>query len=117
MNDNPLFQILFSAGVIFFFIGMILQLFPPREINRTYGYRSKSAMQDFAHWTFAQTYCSQQFVFIGMMLAVISAAGIFIHIPKIMGIGIALVLLLLAFWVLRRRVELAIKKKFMPIEK
>ncbi len=24
-----------------------------------------SAMQDFAHWTFAQTYCSQQFVFIG----------------------------------------------------
>ena len=116
MNDNPLFQILFSAGAIFIFIGMFMQLFPPREINRTYGYRSKSAMQDFAHWTFAQTYCSQQFVFIGMMLALISVASIFIYIPQILGIFIGLVLVLLAFWVLHRRVELAIKKKFMPVE-
>ncbi len=35
---------------------VILRLFPPRKINRLYGYRTKRSMQNQKKWDFAQKY-------------------------------------------------------------
>ena len=110
--NNPLFLIIFSTAFLFFLAGMVMQLFPPREINRTYGYRSKSAMQDHPHWEFAQTYCSHQLIFLGMVLALISVVGVFARLSTMFSVFIGCGVFFMAAMLLRFRVELAIKKKF-----
>ena len=49
-------------------IPIFLYLFPPKEINAIYGYRTKRASKDINSWNFAQKYFSKRWILIPIII-------------------------------------------------
>ena len=56
------------VGLIYLVSGFILNKYPPKKINQTYGYRTKESMKSQAKWNFAQTYSSKLLTFCSTIL-------------------------------------------------
>jgi uncharacterized membrane protein len=76
---NPITYILTTNGVLFL-LAVIFWKFPPKKINRLYGYRTFKAMQNQKIWDFANTTFNQTFLMYsgfsllaGLLLASFSA--------------------------------------------
>ncbi|GAA0125097.1 SdpC immunity protein SpdL [Clostridium sp. CTA-19] len=54
-------------GIICIFIGFIFKAFPPRKINRIYGYRTKLSMKNEDTWNVAQKYSANTFIILGFI--------------------------------------------------
>ncbi|XQY92228.1 SdpI family protein [Metabacillus sp. HB246100] len=59
-------------GAVFFIAGMILYLFPPREINNIYGYRTSSSMRNIENWVKANKFCSRLLMIFGIIMLIFS---------------------------------------------
>lgn len=69
MADLIISFILLAAAIIFI-------LRPPRQINSTYGYRSKRAKKNQRNWDYSQKYCGKLFMWlcgIGFVLQLITS--------------------------------------------
>ncbi|RSD29009.1 SdpI family protein [Mesobacillus subterraneus] len=66
MNEGVLF------GVLIFIPGIILFLFPPKEINYIYGYRTPRSMRNKENWEKANKYSSRLMIIFGLIIVVIS---------------------------------------------
>ncbi|WLD24789.1 SdpI family protein [Flavobacterium dauae] len=66
---NPM---LLHVGVIFYIVGIIMNIFPPKKINSLYGYRTASSMENQTKWDFAQKYSAKIMSVIGLLLVVLS---------------------------------------------
>lgn len=87
-------------------------VFPPKEINALYGYRSANSMKSKERWDFAQKYATAMMIKLGGLLALSGTLGCF-YIPNgktamFMGLGLMIVMVLGLLF----SVEKAIKKKF-----
>lgn len=49
----------FAFYSLFFIAGILLKFFPPKRINKWYGYRTPKAMKDDEAWFFAQSFSSK----------------------------------------------------------
>lgn len=111
-TENLLFLIPVTTGIIFFFAGVVMLLFPPKNINVLYGYRTKSSMKNKEQWDFAQKYSAKELMKSGIAAILIGLTGLVFHLTEntatIVGIGIVIVIVALLFI----RVESAIKSKF-----
>ena len=79
-------------SLIFLFAGIILFIFPPKNINLIYGYRTKSSMKNVSNWNKANKYSSKLLIFFGVLLLVLS---IFIKNTIVILILIAIVIVLI----------------------
>ena len=62
-----------ALGTVFIIAGVMLFLFPPKEINGFYGYRTTSSMKNEWNWTAANRYCSQLLMIFGALLLLVAA--------------------------------------------
>jgi len=58
----------FLVGIVFTLAGVIVYLFPPKQINYFYGYRTKSSMKSKDAWDFSQKYSAVRMFLIGIFL-------------------------------------------------
>ncbi|KIA95020.1 MULTISPECIES: SdpI family protein [unclassified Flavobacterium] len=48
----------FLVSILLFVVSMVLMLFPPKRINRFYGYRTKKSMKNIENWNFSNHFAS-----------------------------------------------------------
>ncbi|MDX5474393.1 MAG: SdpI family protein [Bacillaceae bacterium] len=82
----------FIPSLIFLFAGIILFIFPPKNINPIYGYRTKTSMKNISNWNKANKYSSKLLIFFGILLLVLS---VFINKTIVIMILIAIVIALI----------------------
>ena len=100
------------VGSIFLIIGMILFLFPPKKINKLYGYRTSNSMENIERWNYAQTLSSKRLIISGLLLLTAGIVGLVF--PSIQGlvnsIGLSASVLMIIFIYIKT--ESDIVKKF-----
>lgn len=114
-TGNPLLFIPISSGLIFIIAGIILLKFPPKKINRFYGYRTSSSMKNQERWDFAQIYSSKEMIKVGFLLTLVGLIGLIYHPNEKTGMILGLGFLIIIIIALLIRVESAIKNKFNEI--
>ena len=111
-SQNPLFIICTSTGLIFIITAIITSKYPPKKINLTYGYRTKSSMKSKERWDFAQSYSTDLLYKYGIILTLIGMMcyfTIFAIVPAtILSLMIMSILVVLLFY----KTEKAINDKF-----
>lgn len=109
---NPLAIICFTTGLVFIVAAFITKKYPPKKINSTYGYRTKTSMQSKERWDFSQTYSTQHMLKYGAILLVFGVIGYYLPFSELVlsVIGIALIIILTI--ALYLKTEYAIKEKF-----
>ncbi|ESU31865.1 hypothetical protein G3A_14420 [Bacillus sp. 17376] len=66
MNEGLLF------GIIILLAGIILSLFPPKKINKIYGYRTSKSMRSKENWDKANRYSSRLMILFGVIILLFS---------------------------------------------
>lgn len=107
---------LFIPAVMVIF-GYVMWKYPPKDINRVYGYRTARSMKNIHTWQFAQVYCGRLWWKLGWILGVLTILiqVLFLHrSANMLGIG-ALVIVLVQLVVMLLTIlptEMALQKKF-----
>lgn len=72
LYEGQLSLVLILTGLSLFFIllGFIQMKFPPKQINGSYGYRTKQSMYSDRKWHFAQQYSAKWFIVLGLAMLV-----------------------------------------------
>lgn len=92
---NPLSLITLLAGFVFTLCGIIFRFFPPRKINRLYGYRTHAAMRNEETWRLANRFAAGLMVQLGLLLAGVGVVTFLLPATPLTGVftGIGLVVL------------------------
>jgi uncharacterized membrane protein len=109
---NPWFIILGITGVLNAVVGTILLKFPPKKINRIYGYRTARSMKNQQHWDFAQRYAGREMIRQGLVMVLIGTLGFWLPLKPVVSAFLTLPVMLILFGVLIFRTETALKNKF-----
>lgn len=59
-------------GSIFLVVGLVLFLFPPKEINNIYGYRTQTSKRNKENWKVANRLASRLLILFGGIIALIA---------------------------------------------
>lgn len=73
---------LLLTGIVFIIAGLWLNKFPPKRINRIYGYRIGKAMLSQKAWDLSQPYAGKLMAKIGAILSICGLPFLFINIPE-----------------------------------
>ena len=109
---NPIILIALAVGPIFFIIGLIQLKFPPKKINHTYGYRTKSSMQSQEVWDFAQQFSAKEMIKGGLLFILLAGVGKLVVLNEIVGTSLMLLLIIGFAIFMFSRTEKAIHKQF-----
>ncbi len=110
--QNPLFITLVLTGISFMIIRMIISKFPPKKINKFYGYRTKSSMKSQERWDFAQEFSNDLMLKYGILLTLIGIGGYFISMSEVVSVFISIAVILILVFTMFYQTEKAIKEKF-----
>ncbi|WP_417200309.1 SdpI family protein [Bizionia sp.] len=116
INENSLFLIPFSSGLIFVVVGIIMYKFPPKKINGIYGYRTSNSMKSQERWDFAQIYSAKQMMKYGGLLSLSGIIGLLFQPSENISTGLGLGLMISMVVLLLIRVERKLKNKFKDSE-
>lgn len=61
-------------GAIFFVLGLIMQRYPPKQINSFYGYRTSASMKNQQAWDEANRYAARLMTSLGLYSLIIGVA-------------------------------------------
>jgi uncharacterized membrane protein len=107
MTIKSIFVIGMPSIILFTFLlaGLILYLFPPKKINRFYGYRTPRSMKNQANWDYAQKIGGKYMMLFGVVIFITQTSFGFLlsylgikqdlTIPFQLGIMILLLILML----------------------
>ena len=112
MIENPLINITLFGGLIFMVAGFLMYIFPPKDINSLYGYRTSSSMENKEKWNFAQNYSSKEMMKLGFFLSLSCFLSLITDFDNFINMWIGLGLMILIVILLWLRVEKAIKIEF-----
>lgn len=70
LDNQPFLVLGFINGLSLVLAGLLMQIFPPKEINQLYGYRTKRSMANQSNWDIAQQYSSKLLVLFGLFIIV-----------------------------------------------
>ena len=104
--------IAFTTGVIFFIVAMITLIFPPKNINYLYGYRTPSSMKNQQRWDFAQRYSGIKMLQLGLILIAFSLLNFFMKLNEDLQLIMSLIAIVLVIAFLFFSTEKALKKNF-----
>jgi uncharacterized membrane protein len=110
--NSSLTSITLSLGLIFFVVGLLLKILPPKRMNSIYGYRTSSSMRNLDTWTAANNYSAKLMIFEGISLTVIGLISPAIPDMGIIGTGIAIGFLIFSVIVLIIATEKYLNKIF-----
>jgi uncharacterized membrane protein len=113
--SNPLFLIPVMVGPIFMIAGFILLKSPPKQINHLYGYRTPGSKKNQERWDFAQQYSARLMIKTGIVLALLSVAGLFLELNLVIELILAIALLVGSVILLTVKTERKLNEKF-PIQ-
>ena len=110
--SNPIFIISGSVGLAFFLAYVVVSIWPPKEINDLYGYRSTRSKKSQEAWDFAQQYANRLMLLISALNLLLGIAGTLLTISTVLSVVVSLtfmsITLLWLFW----KSERALKQKF-----
>jgi len=108
---NPAFTIPLAIGLVFTLAGIIMKKFPPKNINAFYGYRTPASMKSKERWDFAQAHSANELMRFGIILMIISPAGLLLPDDE-MNVMIGVISTLIAVIIMIFRTERALRNKF-----
>jgi|SRR5690554_164524 len=86
---------------------------PPKEINKYYGYRTKTSMKTQERWDFSQKVGAQKMIKYSYYLSLSSFLGFLIKIEYVgLSISISVICIILWAFMLIYKTEMAIRRKF-----
>ncbi len=103
------------GGLLFVLAGIIIYLFPPKEINGLYGYRTAASMKSKECWTFAQHYSARKIIWYGSALILVGIAASFIKTSEEIGTIIGLALLISCPIALFVKVQKKLSERFKEV--
>lgn len=109
---NNLLELPLLCGIIFMLAGMAVYVFPPKNINFLYGYRTSTSMKSQEHWTFAQRFAAIKIIQASILLMVSSFLGLVLKIERQTEVFVGMALTLLAVLFILYTTEKALKNKF-----
>lgn len=90
---NDLTILVALVGTIFIVGGLVLSVFPPRNINMVYGYRTATSMKNINTWKSANRYAAKVMMTVGLMLNMLGVIASFL--PDMGNAGVLLGVLLI----------------------
>lgn len=103
-------EMLLICGICFVIFGIWMSIFPPKEINSWYGYRTSSSMKNKENWTFAQKFSAKVMIAVGLGQMALSTLSFVIVLDEENRTLLAIFVLVMSMVVLIMCVERAIKK-------
>lgn len=113
MNEALFFSLL--TGGIFLIAGLFLFIFPPKNINGLYGYRSSFSMKSQEIWDYAQKHAGKQMMKAGLILFVIGGLFYLLSIPSELAVIFELIALLVVVILMLYFVDKHLRNQF-PID-
>ncbi|QAA83149.1 SdpI family protein [Aequorivita sp. H23M31] len=109
-------MVLLLVGPIYVLAGMVMTLFPPKEINGLYGYRTRNSMKNQERWNFAQKYSAKEMIKLGGILLISSGLGLLFNPSKDMALILGIFLMVAITVVLFLKVEKEINRRFGKVD-
>jgi len=100
------------CGIIFMLAGMAMYVFPPKNINFLYGYRTSTSIKSKEHWVFAQRFAAIKIVQCSIFLMASSFLGLVLKMNGQTEIMVGIVLTLITVFFILYTTEKALKSKF-----
>ena len=100
------------SGILFILVGMVIYIFPPKNVNFLYGYRTPRSMKSKEHWVFAQRYAAIKIMQCSIFLMGSSFLGLVLKIDNQTEIMVGIVLTLAAIFLILYTTEKALKSNF-----
>lgn len=113
MNEALFFGLL--TGGIFLLGGFILFIFPPKNINGLYGYRSSFSIKSQEIWDYAQKHAGKQMMKAGLILLVVGGLFYLLPLPSELAVIFELIALLLVVILMLYFIDKHLRKQF-PID-
>lgn len=109
---DPLFLSSGFSGLILIVAAIVTKIFPPKEINDLYGYRSRRSKQSQEVWDFAQAYSAEFLVWVGVYNILIGTLGVFYSLGLGWAIAISMTFLIASCGFLFWKTERELKRRF-----
>ena len=110
--SNPIFIISGAAGASFLLGYIFTKIWPPKEINDFYGYRTKRSKRSKEAWDFAQEYSTRMMLYITLLNLALGISGLFIQVEEtlsfIISMGFMTMTVIWLFW----KTESQLKEQF-----
>lgn len=100
------------SGLVFVIVGIIMYLFPPKNINMLYGYKTNKSMKNQDTWDFAQIYAAKKMSITGFVMLLLSVNFIVFNFSDNQVLVIGLIGVLFSVVYLIIKTENAIYNKF-----
>ncbi|MGB5647103.1 MAG: SdpI family protein [Muriicola sp.] len=111
--SNSLFLGCLFVGIAFLLMGNLLRIFPPKKVNRWYGYRTSSSMRSQERWDFAQIIAAKEMIKQGFLLTLFGIfTGFFFHFDEMTNVILIVSLVLVSSIAMIYFTERALKKNF-----
>lgn len=110
--EDSLLLMALVIGPIFMVAGLVTYIFPPKNINSLYGYRTSSSMKSQERWEFAQKYSARWLMILGVAYSLVLYLLSFISMTESTALIFGMGLLILLVIILLILVEKKLKQKF-----
>ncbi len=101
-----------TMGLIFFIVGLLFWIFPPRKINSIYGYRTSSSKRNLDTWTIANKYSATIMIIQGFILTIIGLTTLLFPDSGAIGTAVGFVLFISSIVILAVATEKHLDKLF-----
>ena len=110
--EATLTLVTFKIGMVLFIVGLLFILFPPKNINSFYGYRTTNSRRNLDTWKAANSYSAILMTIEGLVLAVIGLLTTFFNDNKAIETALGVGLILSSFIILVVATEKHLNKLF-----
>jgi uncharacterized membrane protein len=110
--EATLTLVTFKIGMMLFIVGLLFIMFPPKNINSFYGYRTTNSTRNLDTWKVANSYSAILMTIEGLVLAVIGLLTTFFNDNKAIETALGVGLILSSFIILVVATEKHLNKLF-----
>ncbi len=113
MNEGitEITDMLFLLGGIIATAGLIMHIFPPKNANYIYGYRTPRSMKDEASWKFSQRYSAKWMLVVGGGYLLIGGFIYFLELDPIFNFTTWLIICIVCVFIPIFLTERALKRR------
>jgi len=110
--EATLTLVTFKIGMMLFIVGLLFIMFPPKNINSFYGYRTTNSRRNLDTWKVANSYSAILMSIEGLILAVIGLLTTFFNDNKAIETALGVGLMFSSFIILVVATEKHLNKLF-----
>ena len=110
--EATLTLVTFKIGMVLFIVGLLFIMFPPKNINSFYGYRTTNSRRNLDTWKVANSYSAILMTIEGLILSVIGLLTTFFNDNKAIETALGVGLMFSSFIILVVATEKHLNKLF-----